>query len=219
VLVAAVLGPQLQAYLWLTTDLFGWSWVTHLDVLAIFAIIVATVLFPLLRRRKPGDKKADVDLVTEQPKGPGALIFTMLFITVLALGMYKATDWPLLASLGVYAIGGVGVVLAVPQFILDVRKYLADRRGPPRSAEFAVRGHRERLAALWILGLVTGAWMFGFHATFALFPLFYVRAHGGSWRLAALLGGLALATLVIVFDSLVHVLWPDPAIATLLGLD
>jgi len=219
VLVAAVLGPQLQAYLWLTTDLFGWSWITHLDVLAIFAIIVATVLFPLLRRRRPGEKKADVDLVTEQPKGPGAMIFTMLFITVLALGMHKATDWPLLASLGVYAIGGVGVVLAVPQLILDLRKYLADRQGPPRSAEFAVRGHRERVAALWILGLVTGAWMFGFHATFALFPLFYVRAHGGSWRMAALLGGLALVTLVIVFDSLVHVLWPDPAIATLLGLD
>jgi TctA family transporter len=219
VLVAVVLGPQLQAYLWLTTDLFGWSWVTHLDVLAIFVIILITVLFPLLRKRKPGDKKADVDLITELPKGPGAMIFTGLFITVLALGIYKATDWPLLASLGVYAIGGVGILLAIPQLVLDVRKFLADRYGGAPSAEFAVRGHRERIAALWILGLVTGAWFFGFHATFALFPLLYVRAHGGSWRMAILLGTLALITLIVVFDSLVHVLWPEPAIATLLGLD
>jgi TctA family transporter len=219
VLVAVVLGPQLQAYLWLTTDLFGWSWVTHLDVLAIFVIILITVLFPLLRKRKPGDKKADVDLITELPKGPGAMIFTGLFITVLALGIYKATDWPLLASLGVYAIGGVGILLAIPQLVLDVRKFLADRHGGAPSAEFAVRGHRERIAALWILGLVTGAWFFGFHATFALFPLLYVRAHGGNWRMAILLGTLALITLIVVFDSLVHVLWPEPAIATLLGLD
>jgi TctA family transporter len=219
VLVAAVLGPQLQAYLWLSRDLYEWNWLLHKDVLIILGIIVATVLFPLLRKRKPGEKKADVDLVTEPPKGPGAMIFTGLFITVLALGMYKATDWPLLASLGVFAIGIAGILLAVPQFVLDVQKYLADRNAGPPSEEFAVRGQRERAAWLWILGLASAAWLFGFHATFALFPAAYIWIHGGSKRMAIFLGLLALATLVIVFDSLVHVLWPEPAIATLLGLD
>jgi len=219
VLVAVVLGPQLQGYLWLTTDLYGYGWVTHLDVLIIFGIIVVTVLFPLLRKRKEGEKKADVDIVTESPKGPGAMIFTALFITVLALGMIKATDWPLLASLGIFVIGAAGIGLAVPQLVIDARRYLAERRLRPPSPEFVLRGRRERRAAAWIFGLVAGAWLFGFHAAFSLFPLAYVRAHGGSWRMAVLLSALALATLIIVFDSLVHVLWPEPYVATLLGLD
>ena len=218
VLVAVVLGPQLQAYLWLTTDLHGWSWVTHLDVLVIFAIIVLTVLFPIFRRRKGGGKAADVDIVTEPPKGPGAMIFTGLFIVVLGLGVYKATDWPLFASLGVFVIGGVGLALALPQLLLDARKFLAERGGAV-SPEFARRGQRERLAAAWILGLVGGAWLFGFHAAFALFPLLYVRAHGGSWRMALILSALALAVLIIVFDSLVHVLWPEPLVLEWLGIE
>ncbi|MDX1483716.1 MAG: tripartite tricarboxylate transporter permease [Alphaproteobacteria bacterium] len=218
VLVAVVLGPQLQAYLWLTTDLHGWSWVTHLDVLVIFAIIVLTVLFPIFRRRKGGGKAADVDIVTEPPKGPGAMIFTGLFIVVLGLGVYKATDWPLFASLGVFVIGGVGLALALPQLLLDARKFLAERGGAV-SPEFARRGQRERLAAAWILGLVGGAWLFGFHAAFALFPLLYVRAHGGSWRMAVILSALALAVLIIVFDSLVHVLWPEPLVLEWLGIE
>jgi hypothetical protein len=219
VLVAVVLGPQLQGYLWLTTDLYGYSWVTHLDVLAIFGIIVVTVLYPILRKRKVGDKKADTDIVTEPPKGPGATIFTGLFIVVLGLGVFKATDWPLLASLGVYVIAGVGILLAVPQLITDIRKFKAERHDRTLSPEFITRGHRERVAVAWILGLAAGAWLFGFHATFVAFPLLYVRAHGGSWRMALLLSALAITALIIIFDSLVHVLWPEPAILEWLGIE
>jgi putative tricarboxylic transport membrane protein len=219
VLVAVVLGPQLQAYLWLTTDLYGWSWITHLDVLAIFGIICVTVLFPILRKRKADEKKADVDIVTELPKGPGAMIFTGLFITILGLGSFKAMDWPLLASLGVYVIAGVGIALAIPQFISDIRTFIAERRNAAPSAEFVVRGHRERVAWAWLSGLVLCVWLFGFHAAFVAFPLLYVRAHGGTWRLAAFLSALAIITLVIVFDSLVHVLWPEPAILEWLGIE
>ncbi len=39
----------------------------------------------------------------------------------------------------------------------------------------------------WIFGLLGGAWLFGFHAAFVAFPHLYVRAHGGSWRMALLL--------------------------------
>jgi TctA family transporter len=219
VLVAVVLGPQLQGYLWLTTDLYGWSWITHLDVLAIFGIICMTVLFPILRKRKADEKKADVDIVTEQPKGPGAMIFTGLFLAVLGLGVYKATDWPLLASLGVYVIAIVGILLAFPQFIADIRKFMAERHDTTVSPDFVVRGHRERIAWVWLLGLVLGAWLFGFHAAFALFPFLYVRAHGGTWRMALMLSGLALIVLIVVFDSLIHVLWPEPAILEWLGIE
>ena len=219
VLVAVVLGPQLQGYLWLTTDLYGYSWITHLDVLAIFGIICVTVLYPILRKRKAGNKKADVDIVTEPPKGPGALIFTGLFIIVLGLGVFRATDWPLLASLGVYVIAGVGILLAVPQLITDIRKFIAERSDRTLSPEFVTRGQRERIAVAWILGLAAGAWLFGFHAAFIAFPLLYVRAHGGSWRMALLLSALAIAALIIIFDSLVHVLWPEPAILEWLGIE
>lgn len=71
----------------------------------------------------------------------------------------------------------------------------------------------------WIFGLVGGAWLFGFHAAFAAFPLLYVRAHGGSWRMALLLSALAITALIAIFDSLVHVLWPEPAILVWLGIE
>jgi hypothetical protein len=128
-------------------------------------------------------------------------------------------DWPLLASLGVYVIAAVGIVLAIPQFIADIRKFIAERHNTTVSPEFIIRGHRERVAWAWLGGLILCVWLFGFHAAFVAFPLLYVRAHGGTWRMAGLLSALAISVLVIVFDTLVHVLWPEPAILEWLGIE
>ena len=44
VLVAVVLGPQVQTYLWLSIDRYSWEWLLFPGVIVIFGVIVATSL-------------------------------------------------------------------------------------------------------------------------------------------------------------------------------
>ena len=43
--------------------------------------------------------------------------------------------------------------------------------------------------------------MQGVRDAFAAFPLLYVRAHGGSWRMALLLSALAITALIVIFET------------------
>ena len=63
---------------------------------------------------------------------------------------------------------------------------------------------------LWIAALVGGILLIGFHVTLPLFTAGYAFAYGARWRLALLLGALAEGYLYLVFDELLHVLWPEP---------
>jgi len=51
-LVAIVLGSQLERYLWLSQARYGWEFLTHPGVLLIVVLIVATLLFPVIRNRR-----------------------------------------------------------------------------------------------------------------------------------------------------------------------
>ncbi len=221
-LVAVVLGPQLQNYLWLAVDLYGVAWLAHADVLALMAVIVATILFAIVTGRKKGDTQAEVDLVSEPPRDAGAILLTVTFILVAALAAYKATAWPLLASLGVYVISGVAIALGLPQMILDTRAFrrMHQTNVPPPSGQPAIhRTRRELIAVSWILGFLGGIWIFGFHVAVFVFPIMFVKMFGGRWITGLILGCLSLAFLIGVFDTLVHILWPEPLIFPLLGLD
>ena len=50
------------------------------------------------------------------------LLFTLFIGVVMASALWFARDWPIRASIGVLALGGIGVVLALWQFILDIKR-------------------------------------------------------------------------------------------------
>ncbi len=212
VLVAVVLGPQVQTYLWLSIDRYSWEWLLFPGVIVIFGVIVATIFFPMWRTRHEQKVTMDYYMEEDQPRmqSIGGVIFTLLFLAVLIYGGFTATSWPLRAALDVYFIVAIGIILSIIQLSLD---YIRHRRNPTEITD-VIQGsnltNRYLEAAAWIAGILAGVVLIGFHISFFIVPIAYARFYGGSWRLSITLGVLALAILFGLFDSVIHVVWPKP---------
>ncbi len=224
VLVAVVLGPQLERYLWLTVDRYGAEWMLHWDVIGLFGLIIVTVIVPMILRSRKGDKRVVVTTEinvgeTAPPKPdavsrprPGSLVMVVLFMAMLITGVVVAMEWPTRAAFTVFVIATVGIFLALSQLGWDVAALIAARRGTSSPVEESGTMRRQIEAGAWIAALLASIVLLGFHASFFLFPVIYVRVHGGGWRLALFLGALADAGLVGIFDFMVRVVWPQPVL-------
>jgi TctA family transporter len=218
VLVAVVLGPKIQTYLWLSMDRYDFSWLLFPGVLVIGAIIIATVFYPMWRQRKEQKVQMDYYLEDDQPRmqSRGGVVFTCLFLAVMAYGLMEAVEWPLRAAMDVYFVAGVGISLGLLQLLMDYIRY----RRNPDVMENPVEGSRIYIryfeAAGWIAGTLAGIVLIGFHITFFIVPLAYARFHGGSWRVALTLGVLSELVLIGLFDSLIRVVWQKPLLVPFL---
>ncbi len=212
VLVAVVLGPQLQTYLWLSMDRYGYGWMMFPFVLVIFAVIVATIFWPMWRNRKETKVSMDYYLDEDKPKmqSIGGVVFTLLFLGTLVFGVVSAQAWPPRASLDVYFVATVGITLAVLQLTLDTVRYFRN----PGSIDAPITGSKLTRyyfeAAGWIAAILLLVFLIGFHIAFLIVPIAYARVYGGSWRLALTLGFMALAILIALFDTVISVVWPPP---------
>ncbi len=215
VLVAAVLGFQMETYLWLSIARYDFVWLLRPSVLLLLALVIFTLLLPVIRKRREAKRG---DAPAAPPDDPrlraGNILYTLGFIALLAWGVSVAQEWPLRSALIVYSLAGVGIPLALLQVTLDllrIRKHLggaAAETTPGDGSPDVLRRTGEVI--LWIAALVGGILLIGFHVTLPLFTAGYAFAYGARWRTALLLGALAEGYLYLVFDELLHVLWPEP---------
>ncbi|MGE0651819.1 MAG: tripartite tricarboxylate transporter permease [Alphaproteobacteria bacterium] len=219
-LVAVVLGGQFERYLWLSNARYGWNWLIDPGVLAIFALVILTLVVPIIRRYRQGKT------MRGEPPAPqtralrlGDIGFLLAIAAVLALAAEHASDWVLRGSLVVLCLAGVGVPLALLQVGLNIR---AIRRGDtapaPAPSDTVVTIRRTVEIMLWLGGLAAGVYLIGFHITAGLFPALYIRTYGGGWKAALILSLIAEAFVIVIFDMLLEVFWPAPALFELLGL-
>jgi TctA family transporter len=217
-LVAVVLGSQLERYLWLSQARYGWEFLTHPGVMLIALLIVATLLFPVIRNRRQKKSAAasgTQDAVDTPASRLWGSLFTAFMAGVLLLSLVIAMGWESLRSaMIVYWLVGIGVPLALVDIFFDLRSGLHDRAASlgdtllsPFGSEAA---HRTLGIAAWLFGLAAGVVLIGFHAGIAIFTIAYVRKYGGSWRAAIGLTLFGEAFLITAFDYLITVLWPTP---------
>lgn len=204
-LLAVVLGPQFETYLWLTTDRYAMSWLSKPGVLLVFGLISLTIFLPLTIRtfRRGGRPEALENL---RPRG-GDMFMLLVVVGIFSYGAFKALEWPAAASASVFTVAGAGAILAAVQLVINGLRFLhtdaeTERDGDVVGREFGV--------ITWIVGFFAAAVLIGVHAAFLLFPLAYVRANGGSWFAAIGCGTVALGTLVTLFEFLIKVVWPKP---------
>jgi TctA family transporter len=210
VLLAVVLGPQFETYLWLTTDRYGMAWISQTGVLVVFALILVTVFLPVANRAFRRGGRARMVEVLRPREGDIVMLFAV--VGILAYGAYVALDWPTTASAGVFTVAGVGTVLAVAQLTLSMLRFLRTDDETARDGE--VTGSELGVIA-WILGFLAAAALIGVHTAFLLFPIAYIRANGGSWQAAIACGAVALGTLLTLFEFLIQVVWPEPLLWTM----
>jgi TctA family transporter len=220
-LIAVVLGGQFERYLWLSNARFGWDWLVHPGVLAILALVVLTLVLPLVRQLRQGKSmRGEAPAPQTHALRLGDTGFLAFTVMVLTLALEHASDWPLRASLVVYFVAGTGIVLAAGQAILNVRSLRSPETAPPFDmGKTAIEVGRALQIWGWLLALAASVYLVGFHITLALFPLLYVKVYRGSWLAALILSVLAEAFVVGVFDQLLFVYWLPPLLFSLLGID
>jgi TctA family transporter len=221
VLLAVVLGPQFETYLWLTVDRYEMAWIGHPGVLIVLALILITVVIPvcLRLRRQARDPEYAAARAAEKSYRPFGGDVALVAIVVLALaGMaYQAADWPIRGAITTYVVATAGGLLGLSQMALFVRARARARAAGEGFAPVTPLAH-EWEVAVWVAGLIAAIWLLGFHAAFLFFPIVYTRYYGGSWRAAVFLGALALAALMAIYDVLIKIVWPVPGLLELLGL-
>ena len=212
-LVAVVLGPQLQNYLWLTVERYdSGEWLARPGVIVIGLVVLATIASPIIKkiRRQASDMHFDTRSEGPPPKPIGDVVLVLVYIAIALTAVLSAHQWPLKASLPVYAFAGFGVGLGLVQLGVDIWHMRHAGIGAVVADDGGERRRRYRDIFLWIAALAAVILLFGFGTAFLLFPFAYSRYYGASWKLALLLPVLALAILIGLFDTVIHIIWPEP---------
>ena len=214
VLVAVVLGPQVQQYLWLSVDRYGLGWLGHPSVILLGILVILTIAWPIWSRRRKGMSAMAMEIEHEvrRPVESGSIVISLILVGVFAFMILYSTRWPLFATLSVYFIGAIGILLGLWQIVRDVaaRRLLAEGVGEPAIPFPSEHVRREGVAILWILGLAGGLVLVGFHLTFFLFPLLFAQVFGGSWKRGLYTAVAGTAFLWAVFDYMYGAIWPKP---------
>jgi putative tricarboxylic transport membrane protein len=216
-IIAVVLGPQLQQYLWLSTDRYGLEWLSHPSIIVLMILITLTIIWPfwLMRRRKQKAIDMDIQHDVRRPTENGSLIISGLLLSVFGGMMWiAANNWSIFASLSVYFIGTLGIFLVLVQVFRDVRSKRLIALGLS-SQETVVAWtrddvKRELIAGAWLIGLVVSLVLVGFHITFFIYPLIYIWVYSGEWKRGLYISVGAVGILYFIFDYMQGAIWPKP---------
>ena len=213
-MVAVVLGPQVQQYLWLSVDRYGLEWLTHWDVVLLGGCLILTLIWPAYRNRREKRAAMDMDIVSEmvRPTQAGTIVMCLALMAMFTTMIVLARAWPIRASMAVYFVAAIGMLLAALTIAREVAILQRRRAGltPPPAPLTPEERRRELEALAWVFGMIGAIALVGFHLAFALLPLAYTQVYGPSWRrgVPVALGGLAM--LWFIFDYMHGVVWPKP---------
>lgn len=217
VMVSVVLGPQIQQYLWLSMDRYNFEWMTFPSVIMLAIFIAGTVALPFWRQHQKKQKAMNMDITHEvrRPMEIGSIVMCVALLAIFSfMIIYAATHWPMFASLSVYCICAVGILLALIQILRDALSLRRSAVGNTGGEEIVPWSReevrREWVAAGWVFGLVGAIALIGFHLTFFLFPMLYTKIYGPGWRRGLTVSICAVALLYFIFDYMQGVIWPDP---------
>jgi TctA family transporter len=217
-LVALVLGGQLERYLWLSNARYGASWLLEPSVIAIIALILITVAFPLVRKR--GARNSATSRATALATRAslfGDLTLLAAFACAFAGACAVALEWPLRSNLVVLTASGV----AIPLIALQAARHLKTLRAAAfEAASAGATEENARIAEifLWLFGFALGVYLFSFYVAVPVFVLAYVRRFRGGWITAIALGAAATGFVYLIFDVLLNAFFPaSPVYALIFG--
>jgi hypothetical protein len=160
--------------------------------------------------------------MTAEPRRFEPPLFTFFVGLIIAAALWIASDWPLRASIVIVLLGGAGLALAAAQLAIEIRGAVSGKPLPLRprfelAPAVPAGGWGTLEIWAWIWGLFFAIHLVGFPLALPLFAFFYVKIYGGGWPLAAALAIGIWGFIYGVFEALLHVPWPRPLLAAVLG--
>ena len=129
VLLGLVLGPLAENRLFLSTDNYGLAWMHRPGVIAIFALTLVGIFYPIIKSRREAKRKSSSE-ITEQTTSEAdsraglrlsaATVFTLVVIATLAMALWQSRNFGFRAGLFPWAIGIPTLILAVAQLGRDL---------------------------------------------------------------------------------------------------
>ena len=222
-ILGLVLSSVLENYFFISASHFGFGWLFRPIVLAIGALIVASLVYGQrwTRTGMPADEPASTASAWRfQLHLSVPAVFTLAILVLVLSGAVTARGWPDQARLFPLVVGFAASGMCAAQLFLDLFRVSEGgaRRIMDLEAERSVPGHvvARRAADVfgWILGLLASIWVIGFLLSVPLFMWLYLALRGrAGWRLCLGYTAMALAVLLGVFHYTLHIPWPHGLVA------
>jgi TctA family transporter len=226
-LVGLVLGTITERNFWISTRAYGSSWLLHPGVLIIAVLIIGAIFYSIrqiLRQRSQSGVAAPASGPEPQTamrrsfvyRPLFALFFVGVFVYVLRETFFEIRPMAERAALFPMVIGIPSLALALLAFGQELSQALrvtAISTSPPEiTSPLQPSVARSRLVSIvgWILGFFIAIWLLGFVAAVPIASFLYFRFAGGEkWWISTLLSVAAWAVFYGLFDSLLHLPFPE----------
>ena len=215
-ILGLVLGDRAENSLWISSRIFGFSWLGRPIVIALIIVAVAAIIFTLTKMRRG----VQIDAVEDPPNLRIARLgFSVAVFATAVAAVVASLDLPVAARLFPIAIGSVTAVAVFFQVIFDMLNLISGRKQPayPEPAEKAEASRVERRRTVeifgWMLGLFAAIWAVGFTFLVAPFILLYLKLSAQEkWKTALIAAGVTGLIYWVFFDMFLNVSTPSGAL-------
>jgi putative tricarboxylic transport membrane protein len=218
-LIGLVLGDLVEKNLFIAVDAYGgFGWITRPVVLVILAVVLAGIMLPIYQHiRNPTKQRSEIEARWRLSYGA---LFSFGMIVFFAMALWTALAWPPRARIFPFAIFGPVLILAIVNFINDLRRQpwtetIKQTMAEANLDEASFR-KRTREILVWIVGFFLALWLLGFPLGIPLATFVYLRfaaREGWLTSVAVTLG--AWAFIVGVFGYFLDFVFPEPALLNL----
>jgi TctA family transporter len=203
-LIAFVLSNPTERYLWISVNRYGWSWLTRPGTLAILALLVASLVYWIVSRKRP--TAASPSKEARWRFRPTAF-FTIFLILLLAGAAVEATSFPFYAALLPFVAAVPAALMAAWQLVLQLRGGGESKEVLDLATSKEAASRKGTMRALLFFGVVLAyyglIWVVGFRPATLLFLVVFLRIlAAASW----LRTGVYTAAVFAVLQAMVHFL-------------
>jgi TctA family transporter len=229
-ILGVVLGDIVERYMFVSIDLFGYSWLWRPGVIFLFGISIIGILGPFIREIRASQGIGALLGNVRRPRFDIHTIAYVAFGGFLITAIYFTREWEPLSTIAPLIVAYTALGIAAVSFINHTfRDEIAPAQsgGPAagRSMHFDTGADdgdlpREtmlkRAAAFfgWLLGFIGSMAVIGVIPTVFVFVVLYMRLEGREpWRLVALSSVGMTAFCYVLFERVLLLPWP----ATVVG--
>jgi TctA family transporter len=219
-ILGLVLGKLAEQNLFLTIDNYGMEWLGFPSVIALFALMVLGIFYPVFQRWREKSNKPRYQQLPEvaalQAKEATRVsiwspIFSLFVVALFAWALWQAWDWDFRPGLFPWVVGLLGLPLALLQLNLDIAGAVKTiGHGPVKVRDDeATRLTRDTVKiSAWILGYFVAIWLLGFSVAVAVTTFLYLKLAKERWPIALVLTFFAWASFYALFVYFLHVPFP-----------
>jgi TctA family transporter len=220
-ILGLVLGKLAEQNLFLTIDNYGMEWLGFPSVLALFALMVLGIFYPLFQRWREKRNKPQYKQLTEVaelqakeavPVSIWFPIFSLFVVALFAWALWQAWNWEFRPGLFPWVVGFLALPLAFLQLNLDVAgavKTIGQGLIKARDQEPTRLARETAKISAWIAGYLVAIWLLGFSVALVVMTFLYLKLAKERWLITLVLTFLAWAAFYSLFVYLLHVPFPE----------